>query len=275
VSFQIPALPPSGEPPRHADGRRVRAERIMDVHDATAQLRIERTPVNLDEDETLLRRLDANELLDIHQGLNWCERELRALSPLCVAQRRRVAALRRRWARRWRVATGRPAISLQAHRAWQLAAILGVGITLVGALSGPDEQAGLRGDAAPLALPPAATPVPTVTAPPEPVPPAPSVVAVTTQPDRTVTDEVAQSRARRVARTLSRCRRERGSFTACPEVMPPQPMPHVALELTELTFRIDASSHSGNIFTIIHSMNERYRDCTSRGVGRCPASGSW
>jgi hypothetical protein len=93
--------------------------------------------------------------------------------------------------------------------------------------------------------------------------------------DRAVTDEAAQSRARRVARKLTRCRRERGSFTACPELMPPQPMPHVRLELTEISFRIDASSHSGNIFTIIHGMNERYSDCTSRAVGRCPASGWW
>ena len=260
MSFQIPALPPSGEPPRHADGPRARAMR---------------TPVIPDEDETLLRRLDATELLDIHEGLNWCERELRALPLLCVAQRRRVAALRRRWAWRWRVATGRPAVSLQAHRAWQLAAILGVGITLVGALSGPDEQAGPRGDEPRLALPPAAPPLPTVTAPPEPVPPAPSAIPATTQPDGTVTDEVAQSRARRLAGKLTRCRRQRGSFTACPGAMPPQPMPHVALELTDVTFRIDASSHSGNTFTIIHDVNERFRDCTPRALGGCPASGRW
>jgi hypothetical protein len=101
------------------------------------------------------------------------------------------------------------------------------------------------------------------------------MVPSTTQPGSTVTDKAAQSRARRVARQLTRCRKVRGSFTACAEVAPPQPTPHVAVELTDITFRIDASSHSGNIFTIIHGIDAKFRDCTSRGVGRCPADGRW
>ena len=94
-----------------------------------------------EDDDALLRRLDANELYDIHQGLDWCEREMRALGLLRLGQRRQVAALRRRWAYRWRAATGRPAVSLRVHRAWQLGAIVGLGATLLAVVSGPDQQA--------------------------------------------------------------------------------------------------------------------------------------
>jgi hypothetical protein len=273
MSFLIPPVPPDSGPPQHGRGQRTRAELTVNGHDATALGGIDGTLFTADDD-ALLRRLDANELLDIHQGLNWCDREMAALPLWCVAQRRRVAVLRRRWARRWRAATGRPAVSLQTHRAWQLAAVVGAGIALVGAMRGTNEQADPIA-ALPVALAPAVTPLPTVAAPPDPAPSASSAVTVTTPPDSTVTDAVAQSRARRVARELDRCRRVHGSFTACPGVTTPQPMPDVTLELSDISFRIDASSHSGSVFTIVQGPGARFRDCTSRGVRRCPASGRW
>ena len=46
-------------------------------------------------DEALLKRLDASELHDIHCGLDWCERELRALGPRPCARRRQIVALRK------------------------------------------------------------------------------------------------------------------------------------------------------------------------------------
>jgi hypothetical protein len=227
-----------------------------------------------DEDDALLRRLDAGELYDIHQGLEWCDRELRALEPLRLAERRRVAAMRRRWAHRWRVATGRPAVSLQAHRAWRIAAIVGAGATLVALLDGPAEYATPPPDRVVIVPPeaafpgPAASPAPT----PAPVEPIPA-----DRPVLAVDDTTARAWARRGARGLERCRRARLTLVGCDAVVAGDLGGRVAIAaLSESTFRITAESSSGNTFTVDRAVDGViHRTCTVADVRRCPRSGRW
>jgi hypothetical protein len=217
-----------------------------------------------EDDDALLRRLDANELYDIHQGLDWCEREMRALGLLRLGQRRQVAALRRRWAHRWRAATGRPAVSLQAQRAWQLAAIVGLGATLLAVVSGRDQQAA-----------PAPTPIPAPV--PSPAAQGPIDPNPTGQPAGSVTDQVAKSQARRLVRRLQRCRRVNLTFLGCADVTPS----HIGLnvmipEVTEDRFTLTAAASSGNVFTIVRGADRvTVRTCTTADVRGCPRSGRW
>ena len=234
-----------------------------------------------EDDDALLRRLDANELYDIHQGLDWCEREMRALGLLRLGQRRQVAALRRRWAHRWRAATGRPAMSLQAQRAWQLAAIVGLGATLLAVVSGPDQQA------APAPAPSLVLPAPEVAAVPAPTPipvPVPSPAAQapidpnpTGQPAGSVTDQVAKSQARRLVRRLQQCRRVNLTFLGCAGATASDVAPNVSIaELTEDRFTLTAAASSGNVFTIVRGADRvTVRTCTTADVRGCPRSGRW
>ena len=240
-----------------------------------------------EDDDALLRRLDANELYDIHQGLDWCEREMRALGLLRLGQRRQVAALRRRWAHRWRAATGRPAVSLQAQRAWQLAAIVGLGATLLAVVSGRDQQAAPAPASAPAPAPSLVLPAPEVAVVPAPTPipvPVPSPAAQgpidpnpTGQPAGSVTDQVAKSQARRLVRRLQRCRRVNLTFLGCADVT----ASHIGLnvmipEVTEDRFTLTAAASSGNVFTIVRGADGvTVRTCTTADVRGCPRSGRW
>ena len=232
-----------------------------------------------EDDDALLRRLDANELYDIHQGLDWCEREMRALGLLRLGQRRQVAALRRRWAYRWRAATGRPAVSLQAHRAWQLGAIVGLGATLLAVVSGPDQQAApalapsLVLPAPEVAVVPAPTPIPV----PVPSPTAQAPIDPTGQPAGGVTDHVAKSQARGLARRLQQCRRVNLTFLGCADVTVSHIAPSVTIpELTEDRFTLTAAASSGNVFTIVRGAHRvSARTCTTADVRGCPRSGRW
>jgi hypothetical protein len=95
------------------------------------------------------------------------------------------------------------------QRAWQLAAIVGLGATLLAVVSGPDQQA------APARAPSLVLPAPEVAVVPAPTPipvPVPSPVAQapidpnpTGQPAGSVTDQVAKSQARRLVRRLQQC----------------------------------------------------------------------
>jgi hypothetical protein len=255
-------------PPVHSDGGRPRAgARAM-------------RPAS-DEDEVLLRRLDANELYDIHRGLDWCERELRALGPLRLSRRRHVAALRRRWAHRWHAATGRPAVSLQAHRAWQIAAILAASAALVAVVDGSDQLAAPPDGSVSVVPATVTSPVPTATPTPEPVS-TPMLQATgeprpTGQPGRRVTDRVAQSRARRIARRLERCEQYRQTFLACADAAAPTRKHHVVIgQLTPDGFMLTALARSGNVYTVERVADgPTIRTCTTPDTHGCPRSGRW
>jgi hypothetical protein len=234
-----------------------------------------------EDDDALVRRLDANELYDIHQGLDWCEREMRALGLLRLGQRRHVAALRRRWAHRWRAATGRPAVSLQVLRAWQLAAIVGLGATLLAVLSGPDQHAALApapslvAPAPEVAVIPAPTPIPVPV--PSPAAEVPIDPNTTGQPAGNVTDQVAKSRARRLARRLQQCRRVNLTFLGCADVIASHIGSDVTIrELTEDRFTLTAAASSGNVFTIVGGADRvTVRTCATADVRGCPRNGRW
>jgi hypothetical protein len=234
-----------------------------------------------EDDDALLRRLDANELYDIHQGLDWCEREMHALGLLRVGQRRQVAALRRRWAHRWRAATGRPAMSLQAQRAWQLAAIVGLGGTLLAVVSGSDQQVppapapSLVVPAPQVAVNPPATAIPVPV--PSPIAQAPIGPNSTGQPAGRVTDRVAKSQTRRLARRLRQCRRVNLTFLGCVDGTASDVAPNVTIaELTEARFALTVAASSGNVFTIVRGADPvTVRTCTTAGVRGCPRSGRW
>jgi hypothetical protein len=214
-----------------------------------------------EDGDALLRRLDAETLLEIHEGLDWCDRELRALSPFQRARRSHVRALRRRWALRWRVATGRPDVTLQVHRAWQGATMLAVGLTLVALLSAAqDEAEPSRTDFS------SVQPVRPLTAP-------PSGIVDSTQPPARVTDGVARGRARRAARTLDRCKAATGSFAACPV----ESGRHVMIEAGDQTFTVSATSSSANVFVISRLPDgTTERTCMPTRRSRlCPPSGRW
>jgi hypothetical protein len=255
-------------PPVHPDGGRPRVgARAM--------------PRGPDEDEVLLRRLDANELYDIHRGLDWCERELRALGLLRLTQRWHVAALRRRWAHRWRAATGRPAVSLHAHRAWKIAATLAASAALTAIVDGSDQPT-----APPEALiavtPATVTTSPVATATPTPVPtPMPQATGEpmpTGQPGPRVTDRVAQSRALRTARRLERCWRHRLTFLACGDVVVPTRHQHVVIgDLTQHGFMLTATAgSSGNHYTVQRVFDgSTIRTCTMPDTHGCRRNGRW
>lgn len=169
-----------------------------------------------------------------------------------------MAALRRKWAHRWRAATGRSAVSLQAQRAWQLAAIAGLGAALVTIVGGPDRPAA----PAPVfsSLPPASQVVP---------PPTPPPVAQ-------VTDRVTKVRARRLARRLEQCHRINRTFFGCADVAAPDIGPSVTIaELTADRFVIVARASSGSVFTIVRDERMTVRPCTTAGVRGCPSTGRW
>ena len=225
-----------------------------------------------DEDDALLRRLDAAELYDIHQGLDWCDRELRALGWLRPAQRRRVAALRRRWAHRWHVATGRPAVSLQAHRAWRIAAIAAAGFALVALLDGPADPAVPLPDQIVVVPPEASFPDPAPAPSPAPVAPIPSGPVL-----RAADDTTARAWVRRAARRLDACRRASGTLVGCDAALPAKVRQRVEIAaLTQSTFRIAAESGSANMFAIDRGPDGvLHRTCTVQAVRRCPAGGRW
>jgi hypothetical protein len=218
-----------------------------------------------EDDSALLRRLDANELYDIHQGLDWCEREMRAIGLLRPGRRIQLAALRRRWAHRWRAATGRPAVSLQAHRAWQLAAIGGLCATFLALVSGPDQPD------PPAPGPMLVMPAPQVAAAPVPTPiPTPQATA-------NATDRMAKSQARHLARGLLHCRRVSGTFLGCADIAASQVTPNITIaELTPDRFMITATAGSGNVFSIVRGPDGvTLRRCTTQDVGGCPRTGHW
>jgi len=226
-----------------------------------------------EDDDALLRRLDANELYDIHRGLDWCEREMRAIGLLRPGQRGQVAALRRRWAHRWRAATGRPAVSLQAHRAWQLAAIIGISATVLAMVSGPDQQA------PPARSPTLVMPVPEVAvdpAPPSIAVPVPSPAApAASEPIATgVTDQAAKSQVRLLARRLEQCQQ---ASLGCADVAASQFGSNVTIpELAQDRFRVAAVASSGNVFTIARGVDGvTVRTCTPADVPGCPRAGRW
>lgn len=227
----------------------------------------------------LLRRLDADELYDIHRGLEWCERELRALGPLRLRRRRAVAVLRRRWAHRWRAATGRPAVSLHAHRAWQIAAIVSASVALAAIAGESDRQPAPRSGQVHVVPATVVSPDPTPT--PEPVPP-PLLQATgepmpSGQPGRRVTHRVAQAGVRRVARRLKRCWRHRRAFFDCADVAASHRPEHVAIMgLGEATFAVTATAWSGITFTLTRGADgTTVRTCTIAGMPGCPHSGRW
>ena len=229
-----------------------------------------------EDGDALLRRLDAETLLEIHEGLDWCDRELRALSPFQRARRSHVRALRRRWALRWRVATGRPDITLQVQRTWQGATVLALGLTLIAFLSAAQDGAepsptdssslGHRAVVPADTDPAPVQPFQALTAP-------PSGTVETTQPPPRVTDRVARRRARRAARTLDRCKAATGSFAACPLEFGS----HVLFEAGDETFTVSATSSSANVFVISRLPDgTTERTCMPTRRSRlCPPSGRW
>jgi hypothetical protein len=248
------------------------------------------TPVEADAELALLRRLDGEALYEIVEGLDWCDRQLRALGPFRRAQRQQIARLRRRWAQRWSVATGRPAVSLQAHRAWQLAAILGVCGTLVALATGSDRQAAPLIDPALVArglqvmTNPTASPQPVAavaTATPMTDPTAASAAPTTSDPSasaspvRSATGALARSRARRVARRLNRCHETTMTYLDC-QGAGAGLRRYVNLgNVSEDRFTLIATTRSGSVFTILRTPDgASHRNCTGVLDG-CPDSGHW
>jgi hypothetical protein len=217
------------------------------------------------EDEAVLTRIDATELHDIHRGLEWCERELRALGLRPGTRRRRIVALRRQWEHRWRAATGRPAVSLQVYRVWKAAALVAAAVAVFGIT--------VALEAGETKLEPYVAPIPTPAIDPESaealMAPDPMPAG---QPGPGVSDRIAKSRAVRLARRLEDCARPRGTFVGCLSITPRGGRFVRITHLAVREFRVSSVSRSGNVFSINRgSTGLRERTCWSRVAGSCPA----
>ena len=122
---------------------------------------------------------------------------------------------------------------------------------------------------------PGPTPIPVPV--PSPAAQAPIDPNPTGQPAGSVTDQVAKSQARRLARRLQQCRGINLTFLGCADVTASHIRPNVTIaELTEDRFTLTAAAGSGNVFTIVRGADRvTVRTCTTADVRGCPPSGRW
>ena len=92
-----------------------------------------------------------------------------------------------------------------------------------------------------------------------------------------MTDHVAKSQARGLARRLQQCRRVNLTFLGCADVTVSHIGSNVTIpELTADRFTLTAAASSGNVFTIVRGAHRvSVRTCTTADVRGCPRSGRW
>jgi hypothetical protein len=208
-------------------------------------------------DDVLLEELKASERLDIQRGLEWCDDELRAASWLDVRRRLRVVLLRRRWARRWRAATGHPAASVRRQRTWRLAAALGVAGVVALVVAAGDRTA----------------PSPEATS-----APAPAPTASAAAPLGVGSDAAAMRRALALAITMRRCRpapTPRGE--SCEALAARHSSGETGVAEAGRGYEVHVRSGSGNVFGVTARPDDGtiVRWCQTPAIGGCPASGTW
>jgi hypothetical protein len=209
-------------------------------------------------DELLLEELQASDLLETQRGLDWCDRELRAASWFDVRRRIQLLRLRRRWARRWRMATGRPAVSAPGLLGWRLLAAMALVAAVAVVIVRPGDD--------PVAAPPP--------------PPAEEQTAPADADEPFPSDTAAKRRAVELDRTMRPCLSLESDQEKCASLASRYTSEAVRVNLNPgSVLEIAVRSASGNFFVVFrrqdHPEGVPVRTCQTSGFGGCHADGTW